>query len=90
MRLIVREHSAAERRSVESAQFARANNQKPWPSHTKVIEKAPRELLDKELSNAAKEVRVFKFSSGLISLQGDECLEDKLINVGVSSVSLSS
>lgn len=56
----------------------------PWASHTKVLEKAARELLDKKLSNAAKEVRDFKFSSGLITLGNDERLEDKIINVGVS------
>lgn len=76
MRPIGRRHSAAERLRAQSAQ---ANYQNPLG-----FEKAARELLDKKLSNAAKEVRDFKFSSGLITLGNDERLEDKIINVGVS------
>lgn len=47
-----------------------------------MLEKAAGELWDKELSNAAKEVREFKFANGLISTA--ERQEDKLSNVGVS------
>lgn len=47
-----------------------------------MLEKAAGELLVKELSNAAKEMREFKFANGLTSTA--ERQEDKIINVGVS------
>lgn len=83
LRLIGRGHSAAER-LLSVLNLPKAISKNPWSSHTKVLEKAASELLHKELSNAGHEVRQFKFANGLISLEGDEQLEDKVIDVGVS------
>mgnify|MGYP006862603271 CR=1 FL=1 len=80
LRLIGRGHSAAER--LMSVNLPRPITKSPWALHTRVLEKAEGELLVKELSNAAKEVREFKFFNGLIS--SAERQEDKTINVGVS------
>lgn len=83
MRLIGRRHSAAER-LLSVLNLPRPITKNPWGSHTKVLEKAADELLDQEPSDAAKEVRQFKFDNGLISLGDTERLDDKIINVGVS------
>ena len=65
LRLIDRAHSAAER--LMSVNLPRPITKNPWALHTRVLEKAAGELLVNELSNAAKEVREFKFFNGLIS-----------------------
>ena len=81
LRLIDRGHLAAER-LMSVLNLPRPITKNPWALHTRVLEKAAGELLVKELSNAAKEVREFKFFNGLISPA--ERQEDKTINVGVS------
>ena len=65
-----------------SVNLPRPITKNPWALHTRVLEKAAGELLVKELSNTAKEVREFNFFNGLIS--SAERQEDKTINVGVS------
>lgn len=81
MRPIGRGHSAAER-LMSVLNLPRPMTKSPWALHTWVLEKAASELLVKELSKAAKEVREFKFFNGLISTE--ERQEDKTIKVGVS------
>mgnify|MGYP000017111064 FL=1 len=81
LRLIGRGHSAAER-LMSVLNLPRPITKNPWALHTRVLEKAAGELLVQELSNAAKEVREFKFFNGLISTAQRQ--EDKTINVGVS------
>ena len=80
LRLIGRGHSAAER--LMSVNLSRPITKNPWALHTRVLDKAAGELLVKGLSNAAKEVKEFKFFNGLIS--SAERQEDKTIDVGVS------
>ena len=81
LRPIGRGHSAAER-LMSVLNLPRPMTKSPWVLHTRVLEKAGSELLVKELSKAAKEVREFKFFNGLISTE--ERQEDKTIKVGVS------
>lgn len=83
MRLIGRGHSAADRLS-SVLNLHRPVNRAPWSSHTKALEEAASKLLEKELSNAALEVRHYLLSNGQISLEADEQIEDKVIDVGVS------
>ena len=81
LRPIGRGHSATER-LMSVLNLPRPMTKSPWALHARGLEKAASELLVKELSKAAEEVREFKFFSGLISTE--ERQEDKTINVGVS------
>ena len=87
LKLIGRGYSAAQK-VLSVLNLPRPVNNVSWTSHTKALEKAANELLERELKNAVLEVKRHKLENGDLddSIDGsitDEQLMDVVVDAGV-------